>query len=47
VVDLRRRIEPIRTDLAIAHPGRSIDAVCPGLPTPREPSVPAPIGQPA
>ena len=31
VVDLRRRIEPIRTDLSIAHDGKSPEEICPGL----------------
>ncbi len=31
VVDLRRRIEPIRTDLSIAHDGKTPEEICPGL----------------
>lgn len=31
VLDLRRRIEPIRTDLSIAHDGQSPEDICPGL----------------
>jgi hypothetical protein len=45
VLDLRRRIEPIRTDLSIAHDEQSPEEICPGLvdlqPPPTETTPPA------
>jgi hypothetical protein len=44
VVDLRRRIDPIRADLSIAHPGKSAEEICAGLATLRPPQLPSAPG---